>query len=104
MPFVLVVGHTNSDGSASYNQALSEKRADEVYRFLISQGIPATHLQKFGVGETSPFNDLDSEQATLRSRRVEIVTFIPSNIERGQSHCGSASDLTVSKANMESSQ
>jgi len=104
MPFGLVIGHTNSDGHVSYNQALSEKRAAEVYRFLVSQGIPGNRLQKFGVGETSPLNHLDSAQARFLNRRVEIVMFIPFSANKGQSHCLPTLAPTGSKANMESFQ
>ncbi|MEO9525334.1 OmpA family protein [Marinobacter alexandrii] len=104
MPFVLIIGHTNSDGSASYNQALSEKRATAAHQFLISQGVPENRVLKFGVGETSPLQMLDAKRSRLLNRRVELVTFIPSDVSLPQSRCTPAWDLALSNAKGESQQ
>ena len=51
---ILVIGHTDSDGSEAYNQTLSEKRAASVVSFLKSEGIAASRLNSTGMGETQP--------------------------------------------------
>lgn len=78
MPYVLVIGHTNSDGGDDYNQRLSEARAQQVVTFLTEAGIPGERIHSFGVGETSPRVSLNPEASHALNRRVELVTFIPS--------------------------
>lgn len=67
-----VAGHTDATGSDSYNLALSERRAQAVYRYLISQfGIDASRLTPIGFGETKL---LDSTQPdNPANRRVQIT-------------------------------
>lgn len=66
-----IVGHTDSSGSASYNENLSLLRAKEVKRHLVNEcGIAETRLEAIGMGETVPFdpNDPRSDE----NRRVEF--------------------------------
>ncbi len=72
---IQIHGHTDDQGSAAYNQALSESRAQAVGAFLIENGIEATRIQTAGYGETRPIQPNDSEDGRRRNRRVE---FIPS--------------------------
>lgn len=51
---VLVTGHADRIGSDSYNQKLSERRADEVKKYLVAQGVDASRLQAVGKGESEP--------------------------------------------------
>ena len=52
-----IVGHTDSSGSATYNQRLSLLRAQEVKRHLVSDcGIADTRLEAIGMGETIPYD------------------------------------------------
>lgn len=105
MPFVLIIGHTNSDGGAPYNQLLSEKRAGVVHQFLVSKGVPAQRIYQFGVGETSPLTGFDDERSRLLNRRVELVTFIPSSVSQKQSRCTPAmGPLAASETHRESQQ
>ena len=105
MPFVLIIGHTNSDGDAHYNQRLSERRAEVVHQFLIAKGVPDQRIHQFGVGETSPLAGLDGERSRSLNRRVELVTFIPSNGPQKQSRCFPAKDqFAASETNRESEQ
>lgn len=103
MPFVLIIGHTNADGGAGYNQRLSERRARVVHQFLVSKGVPEQRIHQFGVGETSPLTGLDDESSRFLNRRVELVTFIPSGGSRKQSKCSPTMDrLAASETNRES--
>lgn len=66
-----VVGHTDSSGSADYNERLSLLRAEEVKRYLVDDcGIPSGQLQAVGVGEQFPYNATDPRAD--ENRRVEF--------------------------------
>jgi len=65
-------GHTDSDGSEEYNQVLSEKRANSVKNFLVSQGVTAEITTK-GYGESKPVASNDTAEGKQKNRRVEII-------------------------------
>ena len=66
-----IVGHTDSSGSASYNQKLSQLRAEEVKRYLeIDCGIPGDKMEAVGVGARNPFDAADPRSDV--NRRVEF--------------------------------
>lgn len=66
-----IIGHTDSSGSATYNERLSLLRAQEVRRHLISScGIDETMLNAIGMGETAPY-DGDDPRGDI-NRRVEF--------------------------------
>ena len=69
---VHVVGHTDSTGSAEYNQRLSEERAQTVVSYLLSNGVPADRLRSEGRGESAPRATNDTEAGRQLNRRVEI--------------------------------
>jgi OOP family OmpA-OmpF porin len=52
--FINVYGHTDRIGSAQYNQKLSERRANAVKAYLVSKGVPASKVETYGYGKTSP--------------------------------------------------
>jgi outer membrane protein OmpA-like peptidoglycan-associated protein len=64
-----VSGHTDSRGSADYNEKLSLKRAQEVYNILLSFGAPESQLIVDAYGETSPLHTVDNFN---ENRRVEL--------------------------------
>jgi len=66
-------GHTDSRGAAAYNQQLSERRAQSVRDFLISQGVPASRLTARGFGEASPIAPNDTPENLRRNRRTELT-------------------------------
>lgn len=68
---VEIGGHTDSDGSNADNQVLSEKRAEAVYRYLVSKGIASSRLTFKGYGENSPVAPNNTEEGRLENRRVE---------------------------------
>lgn len=66
-----IIGHTDSSGSAAYNQNLSLLRAEEVKRHLISScGIEETRLKAIGMGESAPYDPNDPRSDA--NRRVEF--------------------------------
>ncbi|MEX0822481.1 MAG: OmpA family protein [Rhodothermales bacterium] len=69
---VEVAGHTDSIGTASYNQALSERRAARVADDLTALGIDADRLRATGYGETRPILSNDSPTGRVLNRRVEF--------------------------------
>ncbi len=69
---VKVTGHTDSVGSDSYNQKLSERRAASVASYLISKGVSATKVVQEGRGEKQPIADNATKEGRAKNRRVEI--------------------------------
>lgn len=69
-----VVGHTDSVGSESYNQKLSERRAEAVMGYLVDHGIAASRLSSSGRGESEPVATNDTKDGRYQNRRVELRT------------------------------
>lgn len=65
-------GHTDSQGSAGYNDGLSERRASAVKRYLIANGVPADRVEIGAFGESKPAADNATEQGRALNRRVEL--------------------------------
>lgn len=66
-----IIGHTDSSGSAQYNERLSLLRAQEVKRHLVSDcGVEDTRLKAIGMGESAPFDTADPRGDV--NRRVEF--------------------------------
>ena len=70
---LIVEGHTDSQGSTSYNQGLSQRRADAVRDYLVQRGYPADRIQTRGKGEDSPIATNASPEGRANNRRVEII-------------------------------
>lgn len=70
---IQIIGHTDSDGAASYNQDLSERRANSVGNVLLNAGVPSRRIQTFGRGEDQPVASNLNPQGKAQNRRVEIV-------------------------------
>jgi outer membrane protein OmpA-like peptidoglycan-associated protein len=68
-----IEGHTDSTGSASFNQTLSEQRANAVRDYLISQGLTSDNLNAVGLGPDNPVADNSTAAGRQQNRRVEIV-------------------------------
>jgi OOP family OmpA-OmpF porin len=71
---LLVVGHTDDQGSLDYNLDLSRRRARSVVKALVSRyGIARSRLEGHGVGFLAPVASNDSDQGRALNRRVELV-------------------------------
>ena len=70
--YVDVLGHTDSDGSDSYNQALSERRAGAVADYLSMRGVARARMGIRGYGETAPIASNLTAEGKAQNRRVEI--------------------------------
>ena len=68
-----VEGHTDNQGNAAANQALSEKRAQAVVAWLTAHGIAVNRLTAKGFGQTKPIEDNGTEDGRAKNRRVELV-------------------------------
>jgi outer membrane protein OmpA-like peptidoglycan-associated protein len=70
---ILVVGHTDSTGTAAHNMGLSIRRAGAVKVFLVQQGVGGARLTTQGKGETEPVASNSTLDGRAQNRRVEIV-------------------------------
>jgi len=70
---IKVIGHTDSRGTESYNQGLSERRAAAVKAYAVSQGVPSSRLVTIGKGFAEPIADNETDAGRAANRRVEIV-------------------------------
>jgi outer membrane protein OmpA-like peptidoglycan-associated protein len=68
-----IEGHTDSIGSDTYNMELSEKRAEVVRDYLVSQGVNATNVSARGFGKTAPVASNETPAGRQMNRRVELV-------------------------------
>ncbi|MBD3277221.1 MAG: OmpA family protein [Candidatus Aegiribacteria sp.] len=69
---VQIVGHTDSDGSSSYNMDLSNRRAQSVMNYLVQSGISSARLSTAGMGESQPVASNSTPQGKAQNRRIEF--------------------------------
>ena len=69
---VVIEGHTDSSGDSSFNQQLSEKRAEAVKAELVAQGANGDKISTVGYGESKPIADNATREGRAKNRRVEI--------------------------------
>lgn len=72
-----IEGHTDSQGSDDYNQALSQRRADAVRNFLLRDHIAPSRLTSIGMGESTPVADNTTATGRQLNRRVEVIIANP---------------------------
>jgi outer membrane protein OmpA-like peptidoglycan-associated protein len=73
---VEVAGHTDSTGSDSYNQQLSERRANAVSAYLRTRQVLGDRIIAVGMGEARPIASNDTPDGRQQNRRVEL-TLVP---------------------------
>jgi outer membrane protein OmpA-like peptidoglycan-associated protein len=69
---IVIEGHTSSEGSDTYNQQLSERRAASVVADLTRRGLAANRLSASGIGEARPIASNTDESGRAMNRRVEV--------------------------------
>lgn len=69
---VIAVGHTDSIGSAAYNQRLSVRRAEAVKAYLVTKGIERNRIYTEGKGKTQPVASNKTRAGRAQNRRVEV--------------------------------
>lgn len=77
---VIVRSYTDSRGSESLNQRLSEERAEAVRRFLTDQGVSARRVTAVGFGERFPITTNETKAGRQRNRRIEIEVRPPAGL------------------------
>jgi outer membrane protein OmpA-like peptidoglycan-associated protein len=70
---ITVEGHTDSQGTPTSNQVLSESRARAVMDYLVSRGVRAQAITSVGIGQSRPIADNGSPEGRANNRRVEII-------------------------------
>jgi len=70
---VLVVGHTDSSGPASYNDALSLRRAQSVADYLVATGANEDVIRVIGRGSREPMASNDTREGRIQNRRVDVL-------------------------------
>jgi outer membrane protein OmpA-like peptidoglycan-associated protein len=72
---LLIVGHTDSVGTAEYNQRLSERRGEAAASYLQGQGVGRERLHARGLGEGEPVSSNASADGRQRNRRIEVAIY-----------------------------
>lgn len=79
---LLIVGHTDAQGSDSYNQRLSERRARSAADFLVARGVSASRVRTRGMGESEPVASNGSESGRAENRRVEVAIYASESMQQ----------------------
>ena len=69
---IIIQGHTDSSGSDSINQPLSQRRANQVRDFLVLNAVPGSRMTAIGYGSSRPAVSNDSEANRALNRRVQL--------------------------------
>jgi outer membrane protein OmpA-like peptidoglycan-associated protein len=72
---IVIVGHTDSNGSDAYNLTLSERRANAAVNYLVSRGVDRARLRAAGRGESEPVASNDTDAGRQQNRRVEMAIY-----------------------------
>jgi outer membrane protein OmpA-like peptidoglycan-associated protein len=72
---ILVEGHTDNTGDDSYNQKLSDKRAESVENYLVAKGVADKRITTKGYGENQPKADNNTDSGRAANRRVEVAIY-----------------------------
>jgi outer membrane protein OmpA-like peptidoglycan-associated protein len=82
---VSIEGHTSSEGTAEYNRALSQRRAEAVLNFLAARGVEKERMVARGFGEDRPVATNSTEAGRQANRRVEFLTRQEGDEQRAES-------------------
>jgi len=72
---ILVEGHTDATGEDAYNKKLSDRRAESVEDYLVSQGVGNGRITTKGYGEDQPVADNNTDMGRKANRRVEVAIY-----------------------------
>ncbi len=87
---LLILGHTDSVGTDTYNKRLSVRRADAAAKYLILQGVDRARIGTGGLGEEEPVAPNSDEAGRQRNRRVEVAIYASKKLqERAHQQAGS---------------
>jgi outer membrane protein OmpA-like peptidoglycan-associated protein len=79
---VRVEGHTDTQGGLNENVRLSQKRANNVVKYLVKQGVDANRLVAEGYGPNKPIADNDTEEGRAKNRRVVFKILEKGKVEQ----------------------
>jgi OOP family OmpA-OmpF porin len=79
---ISIEGHTDGDGSAKYNQSLSDKRAGAVLQYLVDHGVAQERLVSKGFGESKPIGDNATPEGKEANRRVEFIILEQADVKK----------------------
>jgi OOP family OmpA-OmpF porin len=68
-----IEGYTDSEGTDARELKLSNRRAEAVMRYMMTQGIAVTRLEFIGYGKAKPIATNDTDEGRAKNRRVEMV-------------------------------
>jgi OOP family OmpA-OmpF porin len=68
-----IAGHTDADGENTFNQTLSEKRAQAVTDYLVRAGLPADRFTAVGYGSSQPVASNDTDEGKAQNRRIDFL-------------------------------
>jgi len=80
----LIVGHTDSQGSAAYNMDLSDRRALSAANFVTGEGIDRARISTAGRGEAEPIATNGTDAGRQQNRRVEVAIYADAAASGGQ--------------------
>ena len=72
---LVIEGHTDNEGNATYNFQLSQRRANAVRDYMIARGVRPEAIEVYHYGENKPKTGNESESGKARNRRVELIIF-----------------------------
>ena len=78
---LLILGHTDSIGTAAYNKTLSVRRADAAAEYLVSQGVARSRIGTGGLGEEEPIASNADDRGRQQNRRVEIAIYASKKLQ-----------------------
>ena len=70
---ITIEGHCDERGTAEYNQALGERRAQAARDYLVAAGADASRIQIISYGKERPFDSGHDEQSWAQNRRAHVV-------------------------------
>ncbi|WP_257667771.1 OmpA family protein [Parapedobacter tibetensis] len=70
---LIVDGHTDATGTETYNQWLSEKRAESVKQYAVEKGLSERRVTTNGYGQTKPVAANNTKEGRQKNRRVEVT-------------------------------
>jgi outer membrane protein OmpA-like peptidoglycan-associated protein len=79
---ILVEGHTDATGEDSYNKKLSDKRAESVENYLVTNGVSDNRITTKGYGETQPVADNNTDSGRQQNRRVEVAIYANKDMKK----------------------
>jgi len=79
---ILLAGHTDSTGSDEYNVELSQRRAQSVTDYLVTQNVNPGRVTVYGYGKSQPIASNDTAEGRAQNRRVEVAIWADEKLKK----------------------